>query len=142
MKDNVLGPLILAAGGIVERQGIDNHEVLLVYRELYGPQWSFPKGKQEAGEQLENTALREVEEETGYKVAINGFGGISHYFHGQSPKIVVYWKMKVTGAGEFTADKEVVDYSWFNMAEALTLLSHSEERVILERIMGESQIVL
>lgn len=48
-----------AAGGIVTN---DHHQVLMIYR--FG-RWDLPKGKQEAGETLETTALREVQEETG-----------------------------------------------------------------------------
>lgn len=50
---------IEAAGGIVEN---NNHEILFIYRR---GKWDLPKGKMEANETIENTAIREVEEETG-----------------------------------------------------------------------------
>ena len=50
---------IEAAGGIVQN---DKNELLFIYR--LG-KWDLPKGKAEAGEELEACALREVEEETG-----------------------------------------------------------------------------
>ena len=50
-----------AAGGVVENQ---NKEILFIHR--LG-KWDLPKGKIEPNETLENTAIREVEEETGIK---------------------------------------------------------------------------
>ena len=52
-------PIIKAAGGLVVK---NKNEVLLIFR--YG-KWDIPKGKAEVGESTEETALREVEEETG-----------------------------------------------------------------------------
>ncbi len=48
-----------AAGGLVEN---DHAETLLIFRRGF---WDLPKGKAEDGESIEETALREVEEETG-----------------------------------------------------------------------------
>lgn len=50
---------IEAAGGVVFDE---NHEVLLIFRRGF---WDLPKGKADPGETLDQTALREVEEETG-----------------------------------------------------------------------------
>lgn len=50
---------IEAAGGVVRNP---SGEVLLIFRKGH---WDLPKGKQEDGESLEETAVREVEEETG-----------------------------------------------------------------------------
>ena len=47
------------AGGIVINR---NNEILLIYKK---GKWDLPKGKQEPKEDLNKTALREVEEETG-----------------------------------------------------------------------------
>ncbi|MCS6820199.1 MAG: NUDIX domain-containing protein [Chitinophagales bacterium] len=53
---------VIAAGGIVFNQ---NNEVLLIKRKGV---WDLPKGKCEEGENLRQTAIREVEEETGIKI--------------------------------------------------------------------------
>lgn len=50
---------IEAAGGVVEN---DKKEILFIYRL---DKWDLPKGKLEKGENLEECAIREVEEETG-----------------------------------------------------------------------------
>ncbi|WP_232771635.1 NUDIX hydrolase [Tenacibaculum sp. Bg11-29] len=51
--------IIVSAGGLVIN---DKKEFLFIYR---GNKWDLPKGKREKGEKLEETALREVEEECG-----------------------------------------------------------------------------
>ncbi len=53
--------IIHAAGGIVRN---DEDEILMIHR--LG-KWDFPKGKVEEGEQYDETAVREVEEETGLR---------------------------------------------------------------------------
>ena len=52
-------PVSKAGGGLVYNK---KGEVLFIYR---GGKWDLPKGGTEKGEDIENTAMREVEEETG-----------------------------------------------------------------------------
>ena len=52
-------PVSKAGGGLVYNK---NGEVLFIYR---GGKWDLPKGGTEKGEDMQNTAMREVEEETG-----------------------------------------------------------------------------
>ena len=63
--------VVRAAGGVVLRDGALGREVLVVHRPRYAD-WSFPKGKAEAGETDEECALREVEEETGLRCRLDG----------------------------------------------------------------------
>lgn len=51
--------IIHAAGGLVTNE---HDEILMIYRL---EKWDFPKGKVEAGESIEEAAVREVQEETG-----------------------------------------------------------------------------
>ena len=62
--------LIRAAGGVAWRPGPDGEpEILLVHRKKYDD-WSLPKGKAEPGEALPVTAVREVLEEGGARLAL------------------------------------------------------------------------
>ena len=55
--------VIRAAGGVVDKEG----KTLLIHRNGL---WDLPKGKMERNEDIRSCALREVEEETGVKVAV------------------------------------------------------------------------
>ena len=61
--------VVRAAGGVPVRTEPSGLEVLVVHRSAYGD-WTFPKGKCEPGESDEACALREVEEETGLRCAL------------------------------------------------------------------------
>ncbi len=53
--------VIIAAGGLVLNE---KNEILFIYR---ARKWDLPKGRIEKGEQIAQTAIREVEEECGIK---------------------------------------------------------------------------
>lgn len=59
----------IKAGGIVVKEDGGQKFVLLVYRKKEND-WSFPKGHVESGEEIQETVLREMEEETGIKTEI------------------------------------------------------------------------
>ena len=57
------------AGVVIIRNGVNEPEILLLFRGRHND-WSFPKGHCEAGESFEETAIREIQEETGLSVRI------------------------------------------------------------------------
>jgi len=57
---------------VVVRRG---HRFLLTQERKYGATWSIPGGRVEPGESLASAAVREVLEETGLEVAVDGWGG-------------------------------------------------------------------
>jgi 8-oxo-dGTP pyrophosphatase MutT (NUDIX family) len=65
----------------------DKGEVLLV-GDKEGKIWAFPKGHAENGETLEQVALREVKEETGYEVEILKRLSDVTYPHGQTGELI------------------------------------------------------
>ena len=63
--------------------------------ELGRPEWSFPKGHRRGGESLEDAALREVEEETGWRcVALAEAGSLSYQTEKAGRKDVHFWIMR------------------------------------------------
>jgi ADP-ribose pyrophosphatase YjhB (NUDIX family) len=61
---------LVSSGGVVYRRGqAGSLEVALCGR-LQSRTWSLPKGTPEEGETIQQTALREVQEETGLEVSI------------------------------------------------------------------------
>jgi len=125
--------LVRAAGGLVVRAGVDGTEVLLVHRPRYDD-WSFPKGKQDPGETDEETALREVAEETGLACTLGEqLGEIRYRDHKGRPKVVRYWLMTpIDGGAPFEPDDEVDRLHWCPPDEAATLLSYAHDRALLE----------
>ncbi len=53
----------MSAGGIIYRERDGEREFFFI-RDPYG-KWTFPKGHQELGETMAETAIREIQEETG-----------------------------------------------------------------------------
>jgi 8-oxo-dGTP pyrophosphatase MutT (NUDIX family) len=125
---------VQAAGGVVMREGAAGPEVLLVHRPQYGD-WSFPKGKLEPGETLEECALREVEEETGLRCVLGRELLSTEYTDGKGrPKTVRYWLMSVAG-GELRFDNEVDEARWLSPDEVVELLSYERDGDVLRDVL-------
>jgi 8-oxo-dGTP pyrophosphatase MutT (NUDIX family) len=120
---------VRAAGGLVVGDG----NVLLVHRPKYDD-WSFPKGKCDEGESDEACALREVEEETGFRCELLDELGKTSYIDAKGrPKTVRYWRMRPV-EGEFAPHDEVDEIRWETPELALDILSWSRDLPLLERL--------
>jgi 8-oxo-dGTP pyrophosphatase MutT (NUDIX family) len=138
-------PVVLAAGGIVHRRtGKGQPRILLVHRPRYDD-WSLPKGKAEPGETDEETAVREVEEETGYRCVLGGELPAVHYEDRRGrQKQVRFWHMTVmyeAGTADdqgapFEPDDEVDERRWISPAAAATLLSYDTDRRTVRSLGG------
>ncbi len=127
-------PEIRAAGGIVHRQNGGATEVLVVHRPRY-EDWSLPKGKLDPGESLEQAALREVEEETGWRCRLGAHIGKNEYRdrHGRS-KRVDWWLMDPI-EGEFEPNDEVDELVWLTPGDARALLTYERDGALLARAL-------
>ena len=126
---------VRAGGGLVYRKRKGDVEVLVVHRPSYDD-WSFPKGKQNPGEKLKETALREVEEETGYRCRLTGRLGQVRYPVGRNQvKEVSYWAMKVK-SGRFRPNDEVDEVRWVEPDRARTLLTWPRDINLLESFLN------
>jgi 8-oxo-dGTP diphosphatase len=130
------GGLVRAAGGLVTRPAGAGVEVLVVHRPRYDD-WSLPKGKAERGETDEDTARREVEEETGYVCALGAELATIRYVdrHGRD-KQVRYWYMTVEREVDWAPDDEVDERRWVSPAAAATLLTYDADRRLVDNLDG------
>ncbi len=128
-----------SAGGIVIRfvAGAPQLVVGRRRRERDGMTWTLPKGTPHAGETTEQTAMREVTEETGLAVDIvRPFDDISYTFvQGRTRifKTVHYFLMIPTGGDLARHDHEFDEVRWIGFEEASTLLTFETERALVAR---------
>ena len=123
--------VVRAAGGVVWRVDDDGAvAVLLIHRPKYDD-WTIPKGKVEPGEADEQTAVREVEEETGLRCVIgHELAGSTYIDRKGRPKSVRYWEMAVAD-GEFVATEEVDVVEWLTLPAAAARLSYERDEDVL-----------
>src|SRR6266436_7489716 len=125
MFQKLSAQVIEAAGGIVERNTSEGVRIAIIYRKRYGGEWGLPKGKRQAGESWQNTALREVAEEIGLRPVIIGIAGASAYVANGVPKLALYWRMRVEGdIPPFTPNEEVTSVTWLAPERAIERLTH------------------
>lgn len=128
-----------SAGGIVIRYeaGIPHLVVGARRRERDGRTWTLPKGTPEAGETTEQTAIREVAEETGLQVRITApLPSISYAFVQSGTRIhktVHYFLMEPTGGDLAQHDREFDQVRWVAFDEAPMLLTFETERALVAR---------
>lgn len=121
---------IVACGALVRRHIDGTSEVLVVHRPRYDD-WSFPKGKLDAGETIEECAIREVMEETGFDVILGERLDDVHYVDRKGRlKVVHYWRATVAG-GSFVANDEVDEVRWLDVATAASLLTYDRDQSLL-----------
>jgi 8-oxo-dGTP diphosphatase len=124
--------LVEAAGGVVIRGEPGDRDVLLVHRPRYDD-WSLPKGKLDGGESHEEAAVREVEEETGWRCALGApLPEVRYVDAAGRPKRVRYWLMRGRHEDTWRPTDEVDDRRWAGQRDAAAMLSHDHDRGILE----------
>ena len=129
-----MSPMIQAAGGLVLRAGEGNQiEVLVAHRPAYDD-WSLPKGKVESGEPLEDTAVREVMEETGYRCRVVARLGTTRHQTMDGTKEVTWFAMRcLPRSPGFTPSREIDDVRWVTTDEAGSILDYENDRLLLAR---------
>jgi 8-oxo-dGTP pyrophosphatase MutT (NUDIX family) len=106
-------------------------------RDRDGVTWSLPKGTPTHGESREQTAVREVGEETGLDVRITEpLESIEYTFvqHGtRIHKTVHYFLMEPTGGDLSRHDREFEQVRWIAFDDASGLLTFETERALVAR---------
>lgn len=119
----------IKAGAMVVDQG----KVLLVTGKE-GNVWSFPKGHAEQGETIEETAIREVKEETGYEVELIRRVGDLTYTNketGEPIRVVMFKARPIRDTGLKEVDTK---HDWFLIEEAKQGLSLHKPKFLLDAL--------
>jgi 8-oxo-dGTP pyrophosphatase MutT (NUDIX family)/broad specificity phosphatase PhoE len=131
---------IRAAGGVLWRPASgrdDQVEIAVIHRPRYDD-WSLPKGKLAPGESTIDGAVREVLEETGFRVRVGRPLGEVRYTKSSGssvrPKVVRYWAMEADG-GSFSPSREVDELKWLDVDSAREILTRETDVKVLDRFV-------
>lgn len=130
-----------SAGGIVFKKAQKGIEILLC-QHSYHHGWGFPKGligDKIHGEQKEETALREVEEETGAVGEImEALEPITYWynFEGEKVKKTVYYFVMKYRSGDITKhDFEMEDVQWIEAEKVLEKLTFKSDKTVFKKAL-------
>lgn len=121
------------AGGMVYRRtGAGQIDILMIQDRL--GRWTIPKGHVEEGESLEETAVREVCEETGLSnLSIRDHLDKIHFFYRKEGKLIYMtthvFLMEALGNTDALVPEDsegIVDAKWFGKDEALNLIEYKD----------------
>lgn len=132
----------ISAGGMIYRKKDDGYYFVLIM-DAYG-KWTFPKGGVDANESEEETALRELSEETGLKnLKSKGYLGeteVKVHKPNEKPyrKLIKYFLVE-TKDTKITVPQvnELKDVKWFSQQEALDILDYDNAKDIFNKGLEE-----
>lgn len=121
-----------SCGAVVFRK-INGENRFLLIKNRRSNHWGFPKGHMEKGETREETAIREVLEETGIHInIIDGFCKESQYKIGtRIEKRVEVFLGSTEDTQTILQKEEIEDYRWLRYPEALETLKFENDKEIL-----------
>jgi 8-oxo-dGTP pyrophosphatase MutT (NUDIX family) len=126
-----------SAGGLVVQVNGGSAEVALIARHNRAGrlEWCLPKGHPEGGETLQETAVREVAEETGIQGRpLAALGSVDYWFSAEGRrvhKVVHHFLLEAVGGTisiEGDPDHEAVDAAWVPLKELEQRLTFANER--------------
>jgi 8-oxo-dGTP pyrophosphatase MutT (NUDIX family) len=126
-----------SAGAVIFRK--ENGERLFLILHYEEGHWGASKGHVEKGESLEQTALREIREETGLTDVrfVPGFMAETHYTYNKngllSHKTATYF-LAETLSREVRLSDEHVDYAWLPFSEAQAKVTFKSEKRVWESV--------
>lgn len=126
-----------SCGAVVFRKRDGETQILLIRHEN-GGHWAFPKGHVEKKETEEETALREIREETGLKVKLDtAFRHVVTYSpKPETIKDVVYFAAKAEKDAKVRRqEEEVTDTCWLPPEQALEQVTYENDREILRAFL-------
>jgi 8-oxo-dGTP pyrophosphatase MutT (NUDIX family) len=148
-----MGTPIWSSGGVVMRRGQDGAELVICHRESEGL-WALPKGTPDSDETPEQTAVREVMEETGLEVEITGHVETIKYSFLRQPgdrlrypdikpgqavtfdKEVHFYLMRQIGGDVSSHDHEFDEVRWVDFETARKMLTYDNEVRVVEKAVA------
>ena len=131
-------PTKLAAGCVVYRHDLTGTPLLLLIHDKYG-RWTLPKGHVEASESEQDTALREVLEETGVVGELGALvARIAYTVRSkrglERPKQVTFFLLRADSSeARPQAEEGISAAEWFAPEEALARIGYPQVRDVLAR---------
>lgn len=123
-----------SCGGIVYRKFHGNTDILLI-KHIKSGYWSFPKGHVEPNETEEQTAQREIKEETNIDVYIDpGFRETVTYSpRKDAKKEVVYFVARARNSDLIPQPQEIAEIKWVGIGQAHNLLAYDNDKLIVNK---------
>jgi 8-oxo-dGTP diphosphatase len=124
--------IVRAAGGLIFRRSPKGKLKLLIAHRPRYDDWSLPKGKADKGETPEETAVREVLEETGSHCRIVAPLGTSRYRISNGVKEVQWYAMRpLPDSPGFRPNSEIDQIKWVTRKQALETLDYDNDRNLI-----------
>jgi 8-oxo-dGTP pyrophosphatase MutT (NUDIX family) len=129
----------VSSGGVLVREGPHGPEVLLASRRTRRGDlvWGLPKGLVEEGESPEETAVREVQEETGHRGVVRApLGDVSYWFVWEGTRIrktVHFFLMDAADGPPGPRDREMEEVRWFPLEEAADVAGFDSEKEVIRK---------
>jgi len=142
-SQSVTTSIEVSAGGLIVSAENPPRAALICHRNRGGGKdWCLPKGHVEPGETIEQTAIREIFEETGlHGELLEKLGEISYSFRVGSVRVrkTVHHYLLREFAGSMTATGdptgEVLEVRWFALDEVVQTLAHENEKKMAQKAL-------
>ena len=126
-----------SCGAVVYRYDANGLLMLLLLRHRHGGHWSFPKGHVEGEETEQQTALREIREETGLEVERReGFRHAVEYSPKPGVKKQVIYFLGHAASEHYTRqEEEISEIRWIAADAALRAVTFSNDKNLIRKAL-------
>ena len=127
-----------SAGGVLYKKERNRIYVCLIYKKGRNV-WALPKGRVDNNEKPEETAVREVEEETGHRSSVQAdLDRVEYYFYWKDNntfyhKLVNFYLLKLEEENFRQKDNEADVVSWMSPGEAYKKLTYIDEKEVMKK---------
>ena len=127
----------ITSGAVVYRKNNGEIEYLLLESQNKGHFWGFPKGHVEGNETLEETAKREIKEETQLVLPIDTSSHVYTEYdlpNGNRKQMTLYTADLTQSEDIHLQAEEIKNCGWFNYADARERLTYDNLKQLLDQV--------